>query len=395
MNTQSKIQHQYEQYVMPTYAPSLLLVRGKGTKVWDSENKEYLDFIAGLAVSSLGHCHPKVIKAMRDQTHELMHVSNLFYNCTQPKLAKELSQKSLGGKCFFCNSGAEANETLIKLARLWGKPKDRYEIITVKNSFHGRTLTTLTATGQTKVQVGFEPLPKGFVHAQFNDIQSCKDAINERTVAILVEPIQGEGGIIPAQASFMRALRDICDQNQLLLLCDEIQCGLGRTGHWFCYQAYGIEPDAISLAKGLGSGFPIGAVVSNKELADVFQPGHHGSTFGGAPLACAVALAVLEVINEKNLVHRAQTLGAYFIHKLQKLSKKYAFIKTVRGSGLMIGLVLHESAKPLEESCRQKGLLGVATSDTTLRFLPPLTVKKSELTKAIEILDTACSELDT
>jgi predicted acetylornithine/succinylornithine family transaminase len=287
----------HEKYVMPTYAPGLTLVRGKGSYVWDEQGKRYLDFTSGIAVTNAGHCHPQVVRAIRKQAGKLMHVSNLYYNEMQPQLAKSLVEKSLRGKCFFCNSGAEANEGLIKLARLWGSEQGRYEIVTMKNSFHGRTLATLTATGQEKVKHGFAPLPEGFVHAEFNNLASCREAVTDKTAAILVEPLQGEGGVVPADPTFMKGLRDLCNEKGILFLCDEVQCGIGRTGQWFGYQRYEVEPDAIALAKGLGNGFPIGAVVAGPKLADTFQPGTHATTFGGNPLACAAALAVINVID--------------------------------------------------------------------------------------------------
>ena len=383
----------YQRFVMPTYAPSLVLVKGKGTRVWDTEGKAYLDFGSGLAVNSLGHCHAAVTKAIRKQSSQLMHVSNLFYNVQQPVLAKRLSEKSLGGKCFFCNSGAEANEALIKLARLWGNKQGKHEILCVNNSFHGRTLSTLTATGQAKVKKGFDPLPPGFAHADFNDIQSCEAHIHEKTVAVLVEPIQGEGGVVPAEETFMTQLEQLCRRKGILLLCDEIQSGLGRTGNWFGYQGYGIEPDAISLAKGLGGGFPIGAVVTGSQLADVFQPGLHGTTFGGTPLACASALAVLDVIEQEDLVEHARLQGDVLLKGLKKLTQKFPFLEGVRGKGLMIGIQLNRPAKELEEICREQGLLTIATANSVLRLLPPLNVKKTQIHHALRILAHACTTM--
>ncbi len=392
MSTSEQIIATHKQYVMSTYAPGLVLVKGKGAKVWDADGKEYLDFLAGIAVLSVGHCHPKVVKAIKQQAATLMHVSNLYYNENQPRLAEALSKRSMGGKCFFCNSGGEANEGMIKLARLWGHAQGKYEVISMTNSFHGRTLATVTATGQTKYQKGFEPLPTGFVYAEFNSLDSVRAAISEKTAAVLVEAVQGEGGIVPATPEFMKGLRALCDEKNILLLCDEVQCGFGRTGQWFGFQAYGIQPDAFTLAKGLANGFPIGALVAAPKLSDLFQPGHHASTFGGNPLACAAALATLGVIEDEHLLENAAKMGELFVEKLKKLAKKYPFIQAVRGVGLMVGLVCDRPAKPLEVILREKGLISIATHDTVIRFLPPLNVKASQIRQAVKIVDDACAQ---
>lgn len=390
--TTEEIVQMHNRFVMPTYAPTLALVRGRGAKVWDADGKAYLDFLSGIAVTNLGHCHPAVVGAIRKQAGRLMHVSNLYYNEHQPRLAKMLSERSLGGKCFFCNSGAEANEALIKLARLWGHAQGRYEVITFSGSFHGRTLATLTATGQDKVQKGFDPLPEGFVRAEFNNLESARTAVNERTAAILVEVLQGEGGVRPARQEFMSGLRALCDEQGILLFCDEVQAGVGRTGHWFGYQSYEVEPDAIALAKGLGSGFPIGAMVTNEKLADVFQPGNHATTFGGTPLACAAALAVVETIEKEELLENVKQMGEQFRERLDKLKKKNPFIEEVRGTGLMIGLVLDRPAKPLEKILCERGLLVLATAENVIRFLPPLNVKPAQIRKAARLVEKGCAE---
>ena len=392
MSKTEQIAESYSKFVMPTYTPSRLLVRGKGTKVWDADGNVYLDFMAGIAVLPVGHCHPSVVEAIREQAGVLMHVSNLFYNEKQPRLAEKLSGLSLGGKCFFGNSGAEGNEGLIKLARLWGHGEGRFEIICMKNSFHGRTLATAAATGQIKIQKGFEPMPEGFCYADFNNIESVVEQVNEQTVAVLVEAVQGEGGVVPATPEFMKALRKLCDEKKLLMLCDEVQCGLGRTGHWFAFQAYDVAPDALSLAKGLGSGYPIGAIVSGSKLADVFQPGNHASTFGGSPLACAAALATLQVIEEEGLVSRANTAGETFRKGLEAFVGKYEHVKGVRGRGLMLGMVLDQPAKPLVEILAEMGLLTLATAETVVRFLPPLNIKDSEIEEALDILTDALAQ---
>lgn len=393
MNSQ-EISEMHKQYVMPTYAPGLALIKGNGTTVWDAEGNEYLDFLAGIAVLNVGHCHPAVVKAIQDQSAKLMHVSNLYYNELQPQLAKAISDRSLGGKCFFCNSGAEANEGLIKLARLHGAPHSRHEVITMKNSFHGRTLATLTATGQEKVQKGFAPLPEGFAYAEFNNIDSCRNAVTEKTAAILVEAVQGEGGIVPADPDFIKGLRELCDKHGILLLFDEVQAGVGRTGKWFGFQQYDVQPDAFSLAKGLGNGFPIGAVVTAPTVADIFQPGHHATTFGGTPLACAAALAVIETIEKENLLENAQKRGEHLLDRLKQTAEKYDWIECARGCGLMVGLVLKDSAAPLQKNLQKKGLLSLATAVRVLRMLPPLTVTAEEVDRAAAWIDEACAELD-
>ncbi len=391
MNTQEIIAMQ-KQYVMPTHAPGLALVRGEGCKVWDADGKKYLDFLGGLAVISVGHGHPKLAKAIGDQAAKLMHVSNLFYNENQPMLAKKIVEKFGEGKVFFCNSGAEANEGLIKLARYWGHAAGKYEIISMRNSFHGRTMATLTATGQFKVQKGFDPLPGGFVYANFNDIKSVREAITERTVAIITEVIQAEGGVLPADPEFMRQLRALCDEKNILLLIDEVQTGIGRTGNWFGFQGYGVKPDAISLAKGLGGGFPIGAIVASAKYQDTFSVGSHATTFGGTPLACAAGLAVIQIMDEENLIENSRKRGTQLKAGLEQIAAKYPWIKSVRGAGLIVGMVLDQPAKELEKLLTAKGLLTIATADKVIRFLPPLTVSESEVNAALAIVGSACAE---
>lgn len=383
-------------YLMSTYAPGIALVEGAGANVWDADGNEYLDFVSGIAVTNIGHCHPKMVRAVQDQVETLVHVSNLFYNEKQPQLGKALAERSAlpGAKCFFCNSGAEANEGLIKLARLWGSEKGKYEIVTMRQSFHGRTLATLTATGQDKVQKGFGPLPEGFVYATFNDLQSVEDAITSKSVAVLVEALQGEGGVIPADQEFLADLRKLCDEKGLLLLCDEVQCGMGRTGKWFGFQNYDVQPDAFSLAKGLGNGFPVGAIVAGEKLANVFQPGHHATTFGGTPLACAAALSVIEVIEEEGLLANTMMMGAYFVEGLCQIALKHKkWIAQVRGFGLLLGLVLDVPSLPLQKKLQEKGLLTLATAGNVLRLLPPLNVTQEEVDQALKLIGEACEEL--
>lgn len=395
MTKTEEIVELYKHHVAPCYAfTPIAMVKGRGTKVWDAEGKVYLDFTAGIAVQNVGHSHPRVVKAIQEQAELLTHVSNLYMNENQPRLAKKLAQLSMGGKCFFCNSGAEANEALFKLARLWGGESGRHEIVAMRNSFHGRTLATLSATGQAKVQDGFQPLVKGFKHADFNDLDSVKAACGEKTVAVIVEAVQGEGGVIPATAEFMRGLRAFCDEKNLLMLCDEVQCGMGRTGRWFGFQNYGVEPDAFSLAKALGGGFPIGAMVTSPKTADVLTTGKHASTFGGSPLACAAALAVIGVIEEEGLLEKADKTGEKFRQGLQAVKEKHAFILEVRGAGLMLGMALDRPAKPLIAKLVDAGLLCVAATEKVVRFVPPLNLKDAELEEALDIVSDACDELD-
>jgi len=383
----------FDQYVIPCYARKpIVLTRGKGTKVWDATGKVYLDFVSGIAIVNLGHSHPAFVEAISKQAAQLAIVSNLYYTENQGRLAKTLSEISLQGKCFFCNSGAEANEALIKLARLWGHEQGRFEIISMRNSFHGRTLATLTATGQSKIQKGFEPLPSGFVYADFNNLDSVKSAITDKTAAVLVEPVQGEGGVIPADKEFLQGLRALCDEKNILLLFDEVQSGMGRTGNWFAYQHYGVAPDAFSLAKALAGGFPMGAMVTSPKVADVLQPGKHATTFGGSPLACAAALAYIKAVEDEGLLQNARDMGEKFQTGLKALVEKYEHLKEVRGLGLMIGVVLDKPAKELEEKLRDIGLLALATAEKVLRFLPPLNVKPGEIEEALDMIDDVCAE---
>lgn len=393
MSKSADIAALFNQYVMHTYSPSVTLTSGHGCKVRDADGKTYLDFTAGIAVLNVGHTHAKVVKAVQDQAAALIHSSNLFYTPNQALLAQRLSKLSLGGKCFFCNSGAEANEAMVKLARLWGHEKGKFEVITMRNSFHGRTLAMCAATGQSKVQKGFDPLPLGFAHAAFNDLESVRSLVNARTVAVMVEAVQGEGGLIPATPEFMTGVRKLCDEKGLLMLCDEIQCGMGRTGHWFGWQKYGIKPDAFTLAKSLAGGVPMGALVSGPSLSDVFHPGNHASTFGGNPLACATALAVIDVIEEEGLVKRAGEAGALFREGLQALVDKYEKAIEVRGEGLMIGLVVEGPAKDVVTACREMGLLCCTAGENVVRFLPPLNAKDDELEEALEMVGDALEQV--
>lgn len=383
----NQIKNTADNYIIPSYNRiPLSLIKGKGAYLWDVNNKKYLDFVSGLAVTNLGHCHPEVVKAAQEQAKRLFHTSNLYYTEPQTRLAEVLSKNSLGGKVFFCNSGAEANEAAIKLARKFGRGS-RYEIITMKNSFHGRTIATITATGQSKFQNGFEPLIPGFRYVQLNDLEQVSSSITPATVAIMVEPIQGEGGVNIASLEYLERLREICNQHQILLIFDEVQTGIGRTGKLFAYQHTRIEPDIMTLAKALGNGLPIGAMVTRPEIANILSPGTHASTFGGNPIACAVALTVMKVITQKDLLEHVRQMGDYLFEKLSNLKIKYPFIKDIRGKGLMIGIELDLEGTKIVSECQNLGLLINCTMTSVLRLLPPLTITICEIDKALEILE--------
>ena len=387
MNTQEIIA-QYDRYVIGTYTRiPTVIVKGKGLKVWDIENNEYLDFFPGWAVSGLGHCHPKVVNAVRNYLKKIIHVPNNYYNILQGKLAQKIIENSFEGKVFFCNSGAEANEGAIKLVRAYGNPKGRNEIITMNNSFHGRTLTTITATGQPKYHKGFEPLPEGFKYVPFNDVKALENAITDKTIAIMMEPIQGEGGINVASDSYVKKIREICDKKDIVLIFDEVQTGMGRTGRMFCFEHYGIEPDVMTLAKSLGGGLPIGATVASKKFADVLKPGMHASTFGGSPVVCSAALAVFEAIKEEKLLANTQKMGEYLLEKLSELKKKKTAIKEIRGKGLMIGAELTIEGKGIVEACFREKLLINCAHVNVLRLMPGMIVTRKQIDKAIGILD--------
>jgi len=385
----------YEKYVMGTYPRAdLLFVRGQGAKLWDAEGKEYLDFAAGIAVCSLGHCHPAVTKAIQEQAGRLLHVSNLFMNENQPRLAQKLIENGFDGVCFFCNSGAEANEALIKLARKWGSDKGKYEIIAMNDSFHGRTLATLAATGRSKYRKGFAPDMPGFKFVNFNDFEAVKNAIDDKTAAVLLEPVQGEGGIIPADKEYLAALRNLCDEKNVLLLFDEVQCGMGRTGHLFAWQAFGIEPDALSMAKAIANGIPMGAMICQRKLAGVLTPGTHASTFGGTPFACAAACTVIDTILKDHVLENCREQGNFLLNGLAALQKKHACIKAVRGLGLMVGAILDQPAGPVLAILRKKGMIALSAGETVLRLVPPLIVSREECTKALALIDEALTEYE-
>jgi len=386
-----------EQYVANTYARyPVLLVRGKGTRVWDLEGEEYLDFVSGLAVCNLGHCHPKVVKAIQDQAEKLIHVSNFYYIEPQIQLASLLCKHSFADKVFFCNSGAEANEGAMKLARKYAKEKmgkDRHEIITMERSFHGRTLATLTATGQEKFHKGYEPLMPGFKYVPFNDIGAVKNAIDSKTCAVMLEPIQGEGGVNCPSEGYLKALREICDKKGLLLIFDEVQVGMGRTGKLFAYEHDEVEPDMLTLAKSLAGGVPIGALLIKRGIADSFKPGDHASTFGGNPLATAAGVAALTTILEEGMLENCQKMGDYFISQLEEIKKKFPFVKEVRGKGLILGMELKIDGSSIVKEMLKKKILINCTMGNVLRFLPPLIVTKEEIDRVIKTLEEVFQEL--
>jgi acetylornithine/N-succinyldiaminopimelate aminotransferase len=380
-----------DKYVARTYARyPIALVRGKGTRVWDADGKEYLDFLAGIAVNSLGHCHPAVVRAIQKQSRRLLHVSNLYHIQPQSELARELCRHSFADRVFFCNSGAEANEAAIKLARRYGGEHGggKYEILTAHNSFHGRTLATLTATGQEKVRAGYDPLPEGFRQIPYNNLGAAEEAIDERkTIGILVEPIQGEGGVNVAGVDYLRGLRELCDRRGLLLIFDEVQTGMGRTGKLFGYEHFGIEPDIMTLAKALGGGLPFGAMLARDDVAKSFIPGSHASTFGGNPLACSVGLAVMNTLLKGGVLKNCVKMGRLFVQGLEELQQRFSFVRAIRGKGLLLGLELEMEGAKIVEACMAAGLLLNCTAYKVLRFVPPLTITPKEIERGLSILE--------
>ena len=392
MNTQQ----QENKYLMKTYKRyNVSVKKSKGQYVWDENGKKYLDFFSGISVCSFGHGNPAIISAIKKQLDLFVHCSNVYYSKPQVDVAKLLLEKSFkNGRVFLANTGAEANEGAIKIARKWGSDhplKDgtkRYEIIAFKSSFHGRTLATLAATGQEKFHIPFKPLQEKFVFAEFNNIESVKKLINKKTVAVMIELVQGEGGINIADKKFVKDLRKLCDDNNILLICDEIQCGMARTGKTFAWQYYGIKPDIFTLAKAIANGLPLGAVVADKKVAEVFNYGDHGSTFGGNPVSCAAAAATLKLITPK-LLKDVTNKSKYFVKKLNELKKKFSCIKEIRSLGLLVGVELDFAGKDIVEFCIAKGLLINCTQGNVLRFLPPFVITNKDIDKAIKILEDA------
>ena len=378
-------------YIMNTYKRlPLFIVKGRGNRVYDGEGREYLDFVSGLAVNNLGHCNPRVTVAFQKQAQRLVHTSNLFYTEPQVKLARLLVENSFADKVFFCNSGAEANEAAIKLVRKYSHEKGngRFEIITALNSFHGRTMATLTATGQDRFHKGFDPLVPGFSYVPFNDIAALEKAITEKTAAVMIEPVQGEGGVNIPDRDYLKRLREICDANGILLVFDEVQTGIGRTGKLFAYQHSGIEPDIMTLAKALGGGLPIGAMLAKDHIAAAFTPGTHASTFGGTPLVCSAAIEVIKLITEDDLIlDNCRRMGDYLVAELNDLKLKYPhLIKDVRGKGLLTGMELNISGDTIVSECIKRGVIINCTMERVLRFLPPLDVSQEDIDKLAETL---------
>ncbi len=379
-----------KKHLLQTYARSPLVIeRGKGCWVWDTKGNKYLDFVAGLGVNALGHGHPRILKALREQAAHAIHVSNLYYHPYQGALAAALAKVTGLDRAFFCNSGTEAVEGALKLARARATriSKEKFEVVALDNSFHGRTIGALSATGQAKYRQDFEPLVPGFHFVRFNDIADLTARVSERTCAVIVEPVQGEGGIFELSREFFHAARDLTRRHNALLICDEIQCGLGRTGWYLASQSYGVQPDLVLLAKPLAGGLPLGAFLATEEVAGSLGAGMHGSTFGGGPLACRVALEFLAVLKEEKILANVRRVGRYFQKRLLALKKKHALIREARGKGLMLAMDLDRPSRPFVQQALDRGLIINSTHDTVLRFLPPLLVGKKEVDRACDILD--------
>ncbi len=396
--TNAEIVSKGQKYVMNTYGRlPIALVRGEGSRVRDADGREYLDFVGGLAVNSLGHCHPKVVDAIREQAGKLLHCSNLYWIESQVELARLLVENSFGDKVFFCNSGAEANEGAIKLARKYAKKTfgpEKYEIISLKHSFHGRTLATLTATGQEKYQAGYEPLPAGFKYVPINDLSALAEALGPSTCAVLLEPVQGEGGVHVADFAYLQEVKKLCRKHGALLIFDEVQCGLGRTGKLFAYEHSGVEPDIMTLAKALAGGVAIGALVAREEVAQAFSPGDHASTFGGNPLATAAGAAAFSALLAEQMVENSARMGELLAAGLQEFCVKYPFAVEVRGLGLIRGLQLKVDGRPIVDKCREKGVLINCVGSDVLRFLPPLNIGQAEVEQVLQVLDDVLAETE-
>lgn len=387
----------YDAHVLKNYGrPALTLVRGRGTQVWDDAGNAYLDFTSGIAVNALGHCHPHWVASVQRQAAELIHVSNLFRNPLQGDLARRLVGYAGPGRVFFCNSGAEANEALIKLARLHGMQKAGgeeakcYKVICAKNAFHGRTFGGMSATPQEKIQKGFRPMVPGFAFGELNNLASFAELIDDQTAAIFVETIQGEGGINACTPDFLIGLRRLCDQHNLLLLLDEVQCGIGRTGRFYAFEHAGVMPDAIGMAKGLGGGFPIGAMWVRDRFAELFHPGNHGTTFGGTPLACAAALAVLDILDRDHLLEKVRTLSGPWHAALRQLAIDFPqHVTGLRGQGYLVGVQMTGDPTPYVAALRERGLLAPPAGGNVVRLLPPLNATAEELARSVQIFREA------
>ncbi len=387
-----------ERYLIPTYARfPLALVRGQGMRVWDADGRQYLDFLAGIAVCNLGHCHPHVTDAIREQAGRLLHVSNLYHIEPQARLAKLLVENTFADRAFFCNSGAEANEAAIKLARKWQKDrgqKERHEIVSATMSFHGRTLATLTATGQDKVKTGFDPLPTGFHYVPYDDADALAAAVGPKTAAVFLEPVQGEGGVRVPSPGYLKAARELCSAREALLVFDEVQTGVGRTGTFLAAERDGVTPDLCSLAKGLGGGVAIGALLATERVARSFGPGTHATTFGGNPLAAAAALAAVRTVLGEGLLPHCRRMGEYLVHGLREVARGNPAVKDVRGQGLLVGMELAEGlpAADLVKDLMERGFLVGSAGERVLRLAPPLIVEKEEIDALLAALDEALAE---
>jgi acetylornithine/N-succinyldiaminopimelate aminotransferase len=386
-----KIIKKAEQVIAKTYKRfPIVISKGKGCTLWDTEGKQYTDFVAGIAVCNLGHAHPGISKALSMQANTLFHVSNLYYTIPQVELASWLTENSFADRVFFCNSGAEANEAAIKLVRKYFKEKgesERYRIISMEHSFHGRTMATLSATGQDKIKQGFEPVLEGFDCVPFNDINALRSKIGPSSCAVLIEPIQGEGGVCCPDPGYLEAVRQVCDQTGILLIFDEIQTGIGRTGKFFAYEHFGIAPDIMTLAKALANGLPIGAMLAREEIADAFGPGSHASTFGGTPVVTAASLEVVRVLSKENIVDHCKETGVYFKERLLWLKNRHQVIEDVRGMGLLLGMKLKIEGDQIVALCMEKGFLINCIQGNILRFVPPLTIEKQEIDALVACLD--------
>ncbi len=388
--TNREIMDLTERYVASTYRRfPVAFVRGRGARLWDADGREYLDFVSGLAVCNLGHCHPAVVDAIREQAATLIHTSNLYHIAPQAELARLLCENSFADRVFFCNSGAEANEAAIKLARKYfsSRGENRFQIISMERSFHGRTMAAMAATGQEKIREGFEPLLERFVYVPFNDVAAVREAICGETAAVLVEPIQGEGGVNLPEPGYLKELRALCDEAGILLILDEVQVGLGRTGTLFAYENYDVTPDIMTLAKALAGGVPIGAMLATAEVAEAFSPGSHASTFGGNFLATAAGIAALRTTVEDGVLDNCRSVGSYLVERLNGLKGKYPFVKEVRGRGLIVGMDLAIPGAGIVERCFEKGLLINCTGETVLRFLPPLIITEADVDEMVTLLD--------
>ncbi len=392
--TSQEIFQLFEQNVIGNYARvPVAIARAEGSQMWDADGKRYLDFFPGWGCSLLGHCPPRVVEAIREQAGRLIHVDNTFYTAEQGKLAEMLNRLGFGGQSFFCNSGAEANEGAIKLARRH-TAEGKYKIITMERSFHGRTYGAMSATAQSKTHAGHDPLVPGFVYVPYNDLDAAAAAIDGETAAVMVEPVQGEGGVNIPDANYLSGLRELCDENGMLLIVDEVQTGCGRTGEWFGYQHSGIMPDIMTLAKALGSGAPIGAFVARPEVAASLKPGSHATTYGGNSLVCAAAIATLQTIEEENLLEATRNKSAYFVEKAEQLKERFGFIENVRAKGLMIAIELSLPGGPIMNTALEKGLRINCTQQTVIRLLPAMTISTEEIDEGFEILTAAIEEAE-